>query len=228
MELDINVILDGLKEGKNSRTQNSLEKLNSILKAYHKRGLRDFSITQIGRISAAEGGPGYESLRATRNNHYRRLIESWAVKAGTSTKKPLAPFSRSRDVPEDYKLLERISDAAVRALFGQIVAERNRLKTEVSLLKQNANIVIDKRPVSQFDAPMKSTIELLSSLSGVLQESEIQALTYAISDDCMKKQGWICTQAGQVKDMELAVGAEVFPRGFVTGIRKIIGEVDTS
>lgn len=32
------------------------------------------------------------------------------------------------------------------------------------------------------------------------------------------------TQAGQVKDTEY--NSEVFPRGFVTGLRKLLGEVD--
>lgn len=39
-----------------------------------------------------------------------------------------------------------------------------------------------------------------------------------------KKNDWQYTQAGQVKDMEY--NSEVFPRGFVTGLRKLLGEVD--
>ena len=67
-------------------------------------------------------------------------------------------------------------------------------------------------------------MEVLPSLSGVLIESEKKALAYAISDECMDKNGWQTTQAGQVKDMEL--NDEIFPRGFVTGLRKLLGEVD--
>jgi len=36
--------------------------------------------------------------------------------------------------------------AIQRALFGQIIAERNQLRKEVNLLKQNSNVVIDRRP----------------------------------------------------------------------------------
>ena len=179
MELNIDVILEDLKDGKVPRTQQNLDKLNSILEEYAKAGQKDFSITQIGRVSAAESGPGYEALRATRNVHYRTLIEAWA---------------------------------------------RNRYRKEVNLLKQHANITIDKRPVRQFDASAESSIEVLPSLSGVLTESEKKALAYAISDECMEKNGWQCTQAGQVKEMEY--NNEVLPRGFVTGLRKLLGEVD--
>lgn len=151
MELDIDVILADLKEGKVPRTQQNLDKLNDTLKAYAGSGQRDFSITQIGRVSAENGGLAYEALRATRNKHYRILIEAWAAKYNTCTKKPLSNTSRSKSIPADNKLLERIPDPAVRALFGQIIAERNRYRKEVNLLKQHANITIDKRPVRQFD-----------------------------------------------------------------------------
>jgi len=224
MELDIDVILEDLKDGKVPRTRQNLDTLNTILKAYAESGQKDFSITQIGRISAADSGPGYEALRATRNTHYRALIEAWAQKCKTNIKKPLTAHARSKSVPVDNKLLERIPDPAVRALFGQIIAERNRYRNEVNLLKQHANITIDKRPVRQFDASSEPSIEVLPSLTGVFTESEKKALAYAISDECMVKNDWQTTQAGQVKDMEY--NTEIFPRGFVTGLRKLLGEVD--
>lgn len=224
MELNIDIILADLKDGKVPRTQQALDKLNSILKYYAGSGQRDFSITQIGRVSAAEGGPGYEALRATRNKHYRDLIEAWAQKCQTSTKKPLAPSSRSNSIPTDNKLLERIPDVAVRALFGQIIAERNRYRNEVNLLKQHANIIIDKRPVRQVDVAAEQTVQVLPAFSKVLNETEKKALAYAISDECMEAHGWQSTQAGQVKD--IVYNSEIFPRGFVTGLRKILGEVE--
>lgn len=224
MEYSIEIILEDLKDGKTPRTKQNLDTLNGILQRYVESGQRDFSVTKIGRVSAAEGGPAYEALRATRNKHYRELINAWAQKCNTNMKKPLAEYSRSREVPADNKLLERIPDPAVRALFGQIIAERNRYRKEVNLLKQHANITIDKRPVREFDMSAEPSVELLSSLSGILSESEKKALAYAISDECMELHDWQYTQAGQVKDNEYKT--EIFPRGFVTGLRKLLGEVD--
>ena len=224
MDINIDVLLADLKDGKVPRTQKNLDKLNDILKAYAESDQRDFSITQMGRVSAAEGGPGYEALRATKNEHYRKLIEAWAAKSKTTTKKPLLVTSRARSIPQDNKLLERIPDPAVRALFGQIIAERNRYRKEVNLLKQHANITIDKRPVRQFDTSAEPSVEVLPPLSGILTESEKKALAYAISDECMESHNWQTTQAGQVKDVEY--NTEIFPRGFATGLRKLLGEVD--
>tara|TARA_Y100001001_G_scaffold159927_1_gene181666 strand:+ start:83 stop:757 length:675 start_codon:yes stop_codon:yes gene_type:complete len=220
MDINIEAILADLKDGKVPRTQKNLDKLNDILKAYTESGQRDFSITQMGRVSTAEGGPGYEALRATKNKHYRTLIEAWAAKCKTTTKKPLSPTSRSKSVPQDNKLLERIPDPAVRALFGQIIAERNRYRNEVNLLKQHANITIDKRPVRQFETSSEPSVEVLPALSGILTESEKKALVYAVSDECMENNNWQTTQAGQVKDLDY--NAEVLPRGFVTGLKKLI------
>ena len=45
-----------------------------------------------------------------------------------------------------------------------------------------------------------------------------------VKEKLMEKNDWQTTQAGQVKDMEY--NSEVFPRGFVTGLRKLLGEVD--
>lgn len=223
MEINIDVILEDLKESKTAKTQQSLDKLNETLREHYERGERDFSITTIGRVSAQDGGVGYESVRATANKHYRDLIEAWAAKAKTTTKKPLSTHSRSRRVPQDNQLLERIPDPALRVLFGQIIAERNRYRTQLNILKNQAEVVIDKRPVRQLDASAEPSVELLPSLKGVVSDNETKALQFAASDECIERQGWLVTQAGQVKDQ---FGEEVFPRGFMTGLRKLVGELN--
>ncbi|MEZ9133325.1 hypothetical protein AB4527_00380 [Vibrio breoganii] len=49
----------------------------------------------------------------------------------------------------------------MHALFGQIIAVPNRYRQEVNLLKQHANITIDKRPVREFDITVEPSVELL-------------------------------------------------------------------
>ena len=49
MELNIDIILADLKDGKVPRTQQSLDKLNGILQAYAEAGQRDFDLTQQQR-----------------------------------------------------------------------------------------------------------------------------------------------------------------------------------
>ncbi len=117
MNIDTDAVLESLKDGKTAKTQSSLDTLNQTLKDYYESGARDFSITTIGRVSEENGGVGYQSIRATANKHYRDLIEAWAAKAKTTTKKP--PVGPAKRPTQDHQLLERIDDTAVRAFSGK-------------------------------------------------------------------------------------------------------------
>ncbi|WP_257325975.1 gamma-mobile-trio protein GmtX [Pseudoalteromonas rhizosphaerae] len=216
MNINIEIILADLKDGKEPRTQKNLQKLNEILSLYSATGNNNFSITQIGRYSKENGGPAYEALRATRNRHYRSLIEAWAQKSKGKVPIPNPENTYKHALPADNILLQRITDPAVRALFGQIIAERNRYRKEVNLLKQHANIVIDRRtfsPSTEVDSSQANEIKELT-------ESEINALNYAISEECMYNNDWVSTKAGQVKTIENNI--EIFPRGFTTALSKLL------
>lgn len=217
MNINIDDILADLKDGKSTRTQKNLEKLNEIMRNYSALGNCNFSITQIGHYSKLNSGPGYEALRATRNDHYRVLIEAWAEKSKDRVQRANNKIKPNSKLPSDNILLQRITDPAVRALFGQIIAERNRYRKEVNLLKQHANIVIDRRPIKQSN----ESYNLESSLISNLTESESKTLNYAISEECMDNNDWYSTPAGQIKCKESNI--EVLPRGFITGLTKLLG-----
>lgn len=221
MNVDIDTILESLKDGKTAKTQASLENLNSTLEAYLDSGARDFSITTIGRVSSESGGVGYESIRATANKHYRDLIEAWAAKAQTTTKKPAK--GPGKKTGQDYQLLERIEDTAVRALFGQIIRERDRYKSEANMLKNQTKIIIDKRPTVFSESLSDSKVELLPSLKGICSANEITALKTVCTDDWLDKHDFKANALGQVKN---EYGMEILPRGFLTALKKILGEVD--
>ncbi|MBB1450076.1 gamma-mobile-trio protein GmtX [Pseudoalteromonas carrageenovora] len=218
MNINIEVILADLKDGKEPRTQKNLQKLNEILSLYSATGNHNFSITQIGRYSKENGGPAYEALRATRNSHYRSLIEAWAQKSKGKAGLLNPEKTPKHALPADNILLQRITDPAVRALFGQIIAERNRYRKEVNLLKQHSNIVIDKRPFTPSSARDLSQDAEIKELT----KSEISALNYAISEECMYNNDWVSTKAGQVKTIENNI--EIFPRGFTTALSKLLSD----
>ena len=225
MTININTVLEGLKDGQTPRTQETLDKLNSILKEYYDAGYRDFSVTTIGRFSSRKKGPTYQTIRATKNPHYRHLIEAWATKAGTDMKRPVLEAERSRKSPVDFDLLQRLDDPALRALFGQIIAERNRLRQEVKLVKQHASIVIDKRPVQHIKPVTEpsESVQIIPAMTGLLSPPLVESLQYAVSEECMNKNGWYCTDLGQVKEKEF--DTEIYPRGYVLAIRKVLAEL---
>ncbi len=200
-------ILEALKQGKTQKTKNTLDILNLILSKYFEQGNVDFSITNIGMISHKNGGPRYETLRATKNVHYRKLIRYWAelIKNQSIDKKVVSPAT-------DNELLNKIPDIASRAYFARILAERKKFKTELNILKSQSEIVIDKR--NQYT----QTAEFNPNLT--LTNNELSALTYAVSDECIKRNGWIKTELGQIKGSEYQ--NEIFPRGFIQALNKVI------
>jgi hypothetical protein len=217
MNIDTDAVLESLKYGKSSKTQASLDKLSQTLGDYYKSSSRDFSITTIGRVSREDNGVGYESIRATANKHYRDLIEAWAAKAQTTTKKP--PVGPAKKTGQDYQLLERIEDAAVRALFGQIIRERDRFRSEANMLKSQTKIIIDKRPVTFAESQPQSGVEILPSLKGVCSDNEIKALQTVCTEEWLQHLGFKANALGQVKD---EYGTEILPRGFLIGLKKLL------
>tara|TARA_B110001469_G_C9613793_1_gene305460 strand:- start:337 stop:984 length:648 start_codon:yes stop_codon:yes gene_type:complete len=214
MEVNIGEILEGLKYGKAPRTQQSLENINSILQHYYESGKRDFSITTIARLSKASGGIGYHSINSAKNSAYKDLIKAWAAKAGTDTNKP----KKERRSPTDDAILARITDPALRAYIGGILRKVRRLTAENNMLKSKSNVVIDMRPSPK---NVKKPLEIFPPICELIDDEELAALRYAISDQCMAKQDWTVMDHGRVTDDE---NFDVFPRGFVTGLRKIISD----
>ena len=132
-------------------------------------------------------------------------------------KKPPVQHSRQREIPSDNKLLDKLEDPVLRTLFGQIIAERNKLKSENHILKEQAEVVVDLRPKRAM-----GTTEVLPALSGVLLPSEIDALKAAISDQLFERQGWSATKSGAVKD---SFGRSLFQVGFVKAIEKVLKQI---
>ena len=201
MQVDINTILEDLKSGKASRTQDSLDKLNALLEARFNAGEKDYSIAAIGRVSKAKGGVGTVSIRNKTGEHFRLLIDAWATKANTTMKKPPVPQSRKLDTPSDMDLLKRLDDPAMRAVFGQIIAEKNKLKAENRILKQNVEVVVDMRPNQNIGAEQAHQgIQVLSTLDSLLLPSDIEALKDAIDENKIALLGWTVNRTGFVGD----------------------------
>lgn len=91
------------------------------------------------------------------------------------------------------------------------------------MLKNQTQIIIDKRPTTFTESNSEARVELLPSLKGVCSDNEIKALRTVCSDEWLEKFDFNANDLGQVKD---EYGNEILPRGFLTGLRKLLGEVD--
>lgn len=216
--IDAQMIFEDLKGQASTRQAKSLTVLNDVLKAQHAAGERNFSIAEVARLSAMRGGPSAQTIRNKTGLVFRQIIEAWAAQAGASMKAPINPLAKANRVPKDYELLERIADPALRALFGQIIAERNRYRNELNILKACSELIIDKRPMQQFEQTSDSGAgQLLPALN--LNVMEITALKAAVSNEFFQQREWSVNAAGQVKDESRR---EIYKHGYVNAIKKVL------
>ena len=109
---------------------------------------------------------------------------------------------------------------ALRSMMSGILAENRQMRRQITLLKAEGNRVIDMRPRP---AENREPVQILPASTG-LYPSEIEALRHAVSDRLLRDEGWTSDAEGRVLN---EAGRVIFKPGYVTAIRKIIGEGDT-
>jgi hypothetical protein len=207
-----NELLDLLKAKSNSRKQRSLEIIDRICKEQLERGSRDFSIATIGRLSSEQGGPSPQTIRNKGGDDFRALIATWAEHSQGAMKKP--PKIQESGISS---ILGKIEDPAVRSVVGSILAANSKLQREVNLLKQQTEIVIDRRTI-----PLTSTKQQDAQLASFVAwptATELTALSHAISTELMEQEGWTIGKSGRITN---SLGRTIFKAGFATAIQKIL------
>lgn len=196
------------------RKQRTLEIIHEACKKQVQEGILDFSIGTIAKLIVSKGGPSEQSLRNKNGDDYRLLIKQWADFANASTKKPRS----QKPMSLNDEILESINDPTTRALIGMIIAENKKLKKEVSLLKQRPTTIDMRKSKDESFGIGKDTV--LVSASYNLTETELKALSEAISDEFMQHRGWTVDDYGRVKEK----GILVYKTGYVTAIKKVLGK----
>lgn len=206
------LVLETLKSGAGQRTVRNLEKVHGVCRAIHQAGGRDYSLASIGRRSQECGGPTAGTLYTVAGKPFRELIAAWAKHAGAAPA-PATP-------PAEDVWLRRIPDPADRALIGMLIAERNRLRHEVNLLKAHASVIVDRRPAAIEQVGTNGA----SALDGLVP-TEREALAKALSAEWLDEHGLKISAHGAVLNDH---GRELLPIGFVPGLRKLLGAGQTS
>lgn len=203
------LVLEKLKTGAGARTVRNLEKIHGVCRAIHQAGGRDYSLATVGRRSKECGGPTAGTLYTVTGKPFRELIAAWAKYAGAAPS-PASP-------PPEDAWLRRIPDPADRALIGMLIAERNRLRYEVNLLKAHASVMVDRRPVSaEKSGPVWSVVRG----ADCLVTTEREALAKALSAEWLDDHGLKISSHGALLTEH---GCELLPVGFVPGLRKLLG-----
>jgi len=213
-EIDPDAVLEALlaKGGRSNRRAN-LAKLHELCRRQHEVGSRDFSLSAIGRRAEAEGIMKGRALYNAPSADYRALIEAWAAYAG-----PPAPKPPKTLASHDY--LMRIEDPAIRSIMQAIIAERDKLKAQLNVLKANTQVTVDRRPLGAAitAAPGAQPMTVLA-MAAQLTPSEREALRKAVSADYLEERG---LREGTHGEIVNARGRTVFEVGFARAIRKVL------
>lgn len=209
-------VLEQLKSAaSNSRKVQNLEIVDAVCREQYEQGSTDFSIAQIGRLSAKRGGPAIQTIRNKTGDDFKALISAWATYIGGS--KRCAPEPTDRPV---FAVLDKIPDPAVRAVVGAILAQNTKLIGEVNLLKRNTKVVIDRRRSNS--AQTEYALQVVPA-QGNLTATEKAALRHALSEELLESEGWITDQSGRVLN---ARGRVIFKAGFVSAMKKVLEQME--
>lgn len=206
-------LLERLKANANPRKQKNLDIIHAVCREQYERDAKDFSVATISRIAQERGGPVKSTIHNKTGDDFKGLIKAWAEHTGGVTRKV-----RKLNESPIHAVLDKIENPAVRAVMGAVLAENQKLKREVNLLKANAEVVIDMRRAAS--TVPSETIEILSAATG-LTDSEKEALRHAVSDRLMQDEGWTQDEHGRILN---AKGRPIFKVGFVSGIQKLLGK----
>lgn len=211
-------VLKSLKEGARPQKQRNLYIIHQVCAELHRLGSRDFSLATVGRMSEERGGMSQRAIYNKTSAEFKGLIEAWTVFSEVPQKKSEAKAQPAPLAEND--LLRKIGDPALRALFGGIIAERNRLRAEINLLKANTNVVIDKRVLPGYVdvTPQGQIVQVLEGTAG-LAESEKIALAKAIAPEFLRQEGWAEGENGEISNNR---GRKLFDVGFANAIRKVL------
>src|SRR5260370_6254993 len=194
-----------LAKGGRSHRRANLAKMHELCRRQHETGSRDFSLPAIGRLAEAEDILKGRALYNAQSADYRALIEAWAAYAG-----PPAPKPPKTLASHDY--LMRIDDPAIRSIMQAIIAERDKRKTQLNVLKANTQVTMDRRPLgATVAAAAASQPVTVLAMTSQLTPSEREALQKAVSADYLEERGLREGSHGEIMNER---GRMVFEVGF--------------
>jgi len=213
--VELDQLLMTLKAGARPQKQHNLEIMHQVCAQLHQLGSKDFSLATVGKMSEERGGLSKRALYNTTSDDFKVLIRAWAGVVSEKTSKSKPRESNT----SDNELLRKISDPALRALLGGIIAERDRLRGEVKVLKEHANVVIDKRvlPGHAHVTPKGQVVQILEGTG--LSDTEKKALAQAVSPEFLQQEGWTQGENGEIFNSR---GRRLFEIGFANAIRKLL------
>ena len=214
------ILAKGARRDKAEKLQ-KLHELCSLEFSRNKPGLRDFSVSRISRLAEEKGLFAARSIYNKQSEDYQGLIKAWAAYDGPKSPR-LIPVQRKAE--ERYSFLAKIEDPAVRRLCHIALVERDKLRSDINLLKSKTEVLVDLRPLGVNVARGATNVAIVETLAQ-LTDSERTALAAAIDAGNLSRRKWRVGETGEILDER---DRFVFFPGFASAIRKVLGVSTTS
>ncbi|WP_176000370.1 gamma-mobile-trio protein GmtX [Burkholderia vietnamiensis] len=206
-----------LAKGGRSNRRANLMKMHELCRRQHEAGSRDFSLPTVGRLAEAEGIIKGRVLYNAQSVDYKALIEAWAAYSGPPALKPPKTLA-------SHEYLMRIEDPAIRSIMQSIIAERDKLKAQLNVLKANVQVTVDRRSfsaaVTAASGAQPQSVTVLA-MAAQFTPSERDALQKAVSADFLEARGLREGSHGEIINDR---GRTVFEVGFARAIRKVLAK----
>jgi hypothetical protein len=204
-----------IAKGCRSDKKHRLEKLHEICRAEyngHSEGARDLSVANIARIAESHNLiKNQKTLYNAQSADYVALINVWAAHSGP---KQALVSKRAKAAEDKYSIVDQIADPAVRSYCLIALAERDKLRNEINMLKATTVWTVDIRKTAGLRLPSTEPVPELA-----LTDSEERALKLALEPKRLEARRWRETEGGGIVDER---GKPIFEPGFALVIRRIL------
>jgi hypothetical protein len=210
-------VRDEVLSRSNARRKQTVMALCHVLEGLRAKGIRIFSIANVGRACEAAGVLNTQSIRNSTGKDFRAIIDTFAAEIGASTTHQ-APVVQT---PIE-EAIASIADLDVRTRMRMMLAENKQYREELSRLKE----FFKRHRLGTVPAP-DATLQLPNSVRAVAVEVlvpvksvdvDVTPLQKFLSDEYLGDLRW---QVGD--DGALYEGKDrLTPVGFVPALEKLI------
>lgn len=192
----------------------ALQSIHALCEAQSAGTAKDMRVSTIGALAEKLGILSRKTLSNPQSAPLVDLIKAWEGYVGGDT----PPQDLGRSVI--FEKLLTIPDLALRVLIQSRLAERDKLLAQVNLLKGASDLFIDRRSSS----PATGIAGANGATLLRLRDSELTALRVVLAPKFLEGEGWVEGSHGEVVDGETR--RQVFPKGFLTALRRVCGELN--